>query len=884
MIRRQYIFVVVAFLMMFVTVEMVSAEYMNFEMLTSTESVGTYDHKTDAMHEEMFDAIITITLPYTCNSINGCLKTIILYVAPYDVDFKKYNITNTSTINCSANGENIDSIIQTIDLNENNQVTKINCSITISRYGYLSNSIIKFNATTEFVDSDNNFEWKLNYSYESNTQIKESQTSILAPDLWIQKIQKNPNYDEPYTDYQYMNTNFSWDVDAANNPYGYTGYTGKAFGVYSNMTYNDSAFTPVNCNPQNISHGDIESGHTNISSCMFSADALGNYHFFETNLLDWSGYYNFMDWQELNIVNLTVNGSAEDMAYGDSPDIQATVKGIASNLESVNVSWNYTRINEDTGELEIASSSCIMNSWDYGVEKDYKCHPTINASGRYNVTFNVLDEYGEYDITATNTTTFDVAFGIANITNIMYNYDEPTALILKNQTFNISAWIDIIYGDVWGLNISIESSNPEIINVSNIANQTYILGNMQSWDYTNVTWYDVYVNNSGLVKLTIKITALNGTGVTYDKYPQIVDLIVDVKNNTLNIEDNQKGQVKFAGNFSDTEFLNLTIKNEFGLLYNNTLDDFYSVDAEQCYKLEGESHNVALLSNGAQASSGGGLFTYDPNASIDDNPTSNWYGITTTTGSTELNITFNETQSLQGIELLWNDNNGNANVSAYYYYGDCSKETQIPEQSCTLVKEDININFNPPNTTNTTIFEKIRAGVTKIQIIQHANNSLLNIYSLEAYTTPVTDYVPPCMIFNFTYNVPRSGIYQITPEITLEDSIAKRTNANNFFVYYGMPQILFGENIMILGEQIFTPYIEAVGGDLRNITINLTFSNTSVINLSIGENASKNISYIEHNNELGTSWNVNVTNENFVNITIEINSSITDVYTNQTEQ
>ena len=782
---------------------------------TTTENINITSHFTWGNIENWkFNVTTIVPLNYNINPNINSLSCPIMSVVSGSVDnltkYYTYNGLDITQIHCEFKTTSQDGEIY-INTNFNTNASPVNNDITDDWY-----------MSVKFAGYETCYE---SYSDEPTT-------SILAPNLQIQNIYKYPS-DGYYTDYTYINTNFTWNINAQN--YYWDGeHTGKAFGVYSNMTYNETAFTPVNCNPENISHGDIEYEDENTSGCTFSANVLGTYHFDDFFISDWSGYYNnYFEYSPkyLYVVNLTVNGSADNIDYNEPTEIQATVKGIASEIESVNASWNYTRINDDTDELEIASSSCIMNSWDSGVEKNYKCYPTINSSGRYNVTFDVLDIYGSYNIEATNKTTFDVAFGIANVTGVAYNYDNATALILKNQTFNITTFIDIQDGDVWGLNVSIESSNPEIINVSNIANQTYVLGNLRSWDWTNVTWHNIYANNSGLVKLTIKTTALNGTGVEYDKYPQIVDILVGVNNDTLNIGNTQKGQVKFAGNFSNIELLNLTIKNEFGLFYNKTIYDYYTVDADECYKLEGESHNVALPSYGAFTSSGGGLITYDPNASIDNNPSSNWYGITTTTGSTELNITFNESQSLQGIELLWNDNNGNANVSAYYYYESdgcvAYKSMGYNENpnDCVLIEEKITNNHNPPNTTNTTIFEQIRAGVTKIRIIQSANNSLLNIYSLEAYTTPVTDYEPPCMIFNFTYDVPRSGIYQITPEITLNKSSAKRTNANNFFVNYGTPEFIFGEKIMILGTQQYQPKIKALNGDLRNITINLSLSN-----------------------------------------------------------
>ncbi|RLF03112.1 MAG: hypothetical protein DRJ64_08630, partial [Thermoprotei archaeon] len=201
-----------------------------------------------------------------------------------------------------------------------------------------------------------------------------------------------------------------------------------------------------------------------------------------------------------------------------------------------------------------------------------------------------------------------------------------------------------------------------------------------------------------------------------------------------------------------------------------------------------------------------------------------------------------------------------------------------------LMEMLVNSSIDPPDTTNISVFDLVASGVKKIRIVQNANNSALDIYSVEAYTVPMLDEEPDCIIYNVSYTPERSGNHKIMPEVVLEERHIKRMDASSFFVNYGYPVIAFGGTTMLVGQNTYEPKIEAVGGDLRNITVNISFSNMTVLNLSAGENMTKNITFVACNAEDVILWSLNASEEGTTNVTLTVNSTtIPGLFANETE-
>ena len=873
MTSRKYVLVdVIIFLAVFVSG--VNAIY-TLDITTTGD-----DTITDALHEESFNAK-NMLIDSMCSINEGCNVSNELIIAPHIYPNMVYYDINTTTINCYVAGSLLigSAEVGAITYNSKNQVKSIKCLFNVSKCLISISLNTSFNATSIY--STNNIlsaSWQSKLQHTLYNYDAHSTTSILAPHIKMTGNGTSVKY--LYVGYDVV---FGYTFKNIYEPYQ---HSGTAFNVTSEITYNETALDLIYCS-FSFQYGDIPTSISRYNDCTYNATHTGTYDF-SVFVFDNSTLYNDTAVSTIYVVNLTVNGSSEDVGYWQDADLYATIKGNATEIEIVGADWNYTEINE-TGDLTVSTSSCMMdlNAYISPTEHLYYCSSIVWSSGTHNVSFYVLDDIDgdeSMDVFATNTTAFDVSFGKVDIWNIKYNNGLPQAIILKNQTFNLTANISIWDGDVWDLNVSLVSSNPEIINTTGHALKA--LGNKKNGNTTTIFWENLFVNNTGLLKLSINATPANGTPAVLEKYIQVVDVVAIVKNSTVNITAIQEIQVMFAGNFSKANYLNITLENEFGLKNYTASSVFYEVPPDECYSFEGKAENAALLSKGTIANSGGGFITYNPNATIDDNNGTYWYGITTTTDSAELNITFNESRSISDIKLLWNDNNGNANVSVFVHYYETSSNfgtTGLDSEEPKLVKKLMYGGIDPPDSTNKSNYE-IFEHIKKIQIVMNANNSALNIYSLEAYTMPSDDAVSPCFIYNFTYYPYRSGNYEITPTLFLESSTARNPNAKDFFVNFGEPQFDFGEKIFVLGEQAYDPKITAINGDLRNMTVNLLSSNTSVVDLSAGENISKNLSFIPYNSFETIIWNINATSENFLNITLIANSSIANITANKTEQ
>ena len=809
---------------------------------------------------------------------------------------QNYVITpDTKTVTClKTSSYNFISINEVYYTYEGLNITQIHCEYKTTNSLGTTSVYTNFTTNTTSIPNNQIGTWDIDYRYggtycnvDRSSGFWVETTTILAPLLQIKSLEKYPDgwWGSPF--YAYINTNFRLDISAKNTLI--TGSnTGKAFGVYSNITYNETAFTNQSgCNPTNISYGDIESGDENWNSCNFSANTLGFYNF-NTILFDWTGNYTYNNFTNLSVVNLTVSGYAESpQYYGGDTTIYAVVAGNASEIDSVTAIWNYTYINESSNEINIGTSNCTMYLYEVlgPTNHKYICTRQFLDSGDYNITFNVTDYYGMDTITATNTTEFMLPFGYIYDVNAWFNNNEASPIILKNQTFNITIGFIISQGDIWDLNLTLNTSNNQTLNITD--NPFLSIGNLKNGTSLNATWA-VYANNTDIVQLTITANHTDGTS-SIDEYLRVVDVISVVKNSTLNITEGQNITLKIAGNLSELLKAKLQISKEYsGFEYTPENINYNVVPIEECYSLSEDSQNIATLSHGAYATSGGGIGTNNkPNNTIDENDGTMWYGFSGYDNPTELNITFNGTYSLKSLELLWDDDNKISNISIYYVdKSDTSMKWLPPEEGEPTINWKLLVtNINAPNTTNRTVISK-PIFTNKIKIVQNSNLTALNIYSVNATTITQESQNQSCYIFNFNYsNTTRSGNYNVSCDVTLNKSMANRINANEFFINYGYPSIDFGATTRLLGQQNYTPIITAVNGDLRNITLNISFSNLTIFNLSSGENISKNIDFIFYDTSKNTTWDLNSSESGFVNLTLTANSTSNQgSFVNNTEE
>ncbi len=150
------------------------------------------------------------------------------------------------------------------------------------------------------------------------------------------------------------------------------------------------------------------------------------------------------------------------------------------------------------------------------------------------------------------------------------------------------------------------------------------------------------------------------------------------------------------------------------------------------------------------------------------------------------------------------------------------------------------------------------------------------------------DYLRLCgtdngfFVYCGTYdNITQSGNYTIN--VTVKDKIASFTNHSKFFVDYGTGRIVYAEsegNTVRLPSTVIYHLMEwrvlIEGGDLHNVTLNITISNTSVVALSPGENQTKTFDYIPYEgNENGfmVGWNITIKSNGSTLINVTLNTS-----------
>ncbi|NOR84810.1 hypothetical protein GQ473_01725, partial [archaeon] len=817
--------------------------------LTNEVTTTGSDTNIDATYTEQFNISSNIRW--------GWCKSCVMNITTVVPD--NYLIDNQTTIMCDASNYAIFNNIYVIY--EGSYAQEIVCEFITPNDNAIYTAWIytTFNTTTKPLSFDEkNTEWKMNYALATTTSCNTNPyvdyvspiTSILAPhininNIWITLGSSGYTYIMDVFDFSILAENIEDDT-----------HTGNAFNVSSNITYNDTAFNPVGCNPEIVIHGDVASGSENTSICQFNATQLGTYNF-NVFLSDNSSFYNDTEQFTVNVVNLTINGSVGDISFGDDATISATVQGNATLISQIYANITYNEINND-GTIIINSTQIDLTDSLVSCESATKCFYSKNypplSSGTYNVTFYV--ETTNPDKNTTNTTIFNVDYGNGNLTFV----GPAQFIFLKNQTFNITANITAQNGDLWGMEVTLNSTDDTILNITN--NRTKPLINLKSGTSKEYFW-QVYTNNTGVIRLNIDINPKNGTNITKNRYRKIVDLVVDV-NETLNITQTANIKIKFAGNLSILNHTSVNISKEFFMNddYSNYLTNYYDVDASQCYVLDVGSKNIALLSNNATATDSGGFLKTNESRIIDNDDGTQWSGITTINNPVELNITLDNQYDLQKIELLWDDlwedTPGNSNISIEYLY-------TLDDETSTewiLIEE----NINAPNITNTTSIDIVGATTNKFRIVQYANNTALNIYSFRAFTVPLGDTVPKCYVYEYNYtNTTRSGNYGVLPKLVLNDGTQiTKSHEQGFFVNYGQPQITFDTDTFLRGneKEEYSPKIKAIGGDLRNISLNLTIHNQSILNLSSGESIIKTLNFLESDATITLTqinWSVNTT-------------------------
>ncbi|MEM7823598.1 MAG: hypothetical protein QW633_03035 [Candidatus Aenigmatarchaeota archaeon] len=175
----------------------------------------------------------------------------------------------------------------------------------------------------------------------------------------------------------------------------------------------------------------------------------------------------------------------------------------ASEIKIVNSTITYLKVNS-TGSLFVTEYYNLSFSKKYEDDLyEYYLDYIPNSSGNYFV--SVMVEANPR--TAANTTTFFVDFG-----KIEINLNFPKNKLLINQSFFSNVSFKAVEGDVWNVNVSLNSSNYSklFLNSNNFYNQLFNLSNGEIYTIDNF-WNLLSIDFGGVL---INVTAIPSNGIS----------------------------------------------------------------------------------------------------------------------------------------------------------------------------------------------------------------------------------------------------------------------------------------------------------------------------------------------------------------------------------
>ncbi|MEM5821130.1 MAG: hypothetical protein QXP34_02300, partial [Candidatus Aenigmatarchaeota archaeon] len=254
----------------------------------------------------------------------------------------------------------------------------------------------------------------------------------------------------------------------------------------------------------------------------------------------------------IKVLNLTlpIALNASTLNFGDAILLIANVTN-ASTINYVNVSIKYINISNgilvDTIEqYNLSFSKCYL---PYLCE--YKLEFIPKRSGNYKLTFEVdaNSPYGKVN----NQSSFFVNFGNSIINISFPNFQK----ILINQTFFAKVKLKAINGDLWLVNVSLNSSDFSKIKIE----QIYHPALLNLTNGTEMTLeFNVSILDFGSVSLNATSIPQNGTYSTEEKTFEIIGFPVSVVSTSLNFGNYQNVYANISGNASE-------IKRVFAKVY-----------------------------------------------------------------------------------------------------------------------------------------------------------------------------------------------------------------------------------------------------------------------------------------------------------------------------
>jgi hypothetical protein len=433
----------------------------------------------------------------------------------------------------------------------------------------------------------------------------------------------------------------------------------------------------------------------------------------------------------------------------------------------------------------------------------------------------------------------EVGFGQPEIKFIFPNFR-----VMANQTFNLTINVTARGGNLQNLNLTLNISAQDVMNIT--PSETWLRGpyNLTYAESLLVGW-QVKSNHTDLTQAVVNGIPQNGTSAQGSALFDIIPPDVAAVPGQINITDMTTLRTEVVGNVTPVVGVNFTIARPWGLptefsesVLTQVLNESDCVEAGV-----GAGENVAPRGN-ATCSEG-----VDCNLTIDEDEVTS---LTLTSGiGAWLNVSLGIEYVIDRLELVWR---ATSEVNASIYYKRAGEWTSLF------------VNETAPTTKNITSFTGFPAIRTDAMLINQSTAGTLIIYEFRIFATE--ERVGLCYVYEFDYsNTTRSGLYGLNTTVQTQSAIIR--NSVDFWVNYGFSTILIdAPATMINGtNRTYETVIRAVQGDVRNLTLNLTIENQTVVNITAGEMWEKTIDEILSGEVGSVSWTISANNIGETNTT-----------------
>jgi len=421
-------------------------------------------------------------------------------------------------------------------------------------------------------------------------------------------------------------------------------------------------------------------------------------------------------------------------------------------------------------------------------------------------------------------------------------------------------------GDLWYTNLSISLTNETVMNVT--AGQSYFLPTLYnvSNSSTIVTKWSMQSKEAGLSGVTLNTTPQNGSSSSDFTSHSIMYPIIETTS-PINVTDKENITVKIIGNITGISSINFSVFIPYtNDIINGTAIYVRNQTEATCTGEPLTSDRYTLHENyGGNATCNG----IDCVSAIDNNTETSYMSVGEDSSNQALIIKLKSEETIERIILTW-QNTTHGGISTIYY-----------NSSGNWVTNPTISDLSPPNAkTSQTLtgFTPFKTNALKM------NNTVndIKVYEFEAYGT--LGRVGLCYIYeyNFTQST-RSGTYSINTTTKTQKTIV--TQPSSFFANYGYPQIEIKNETFFKGAtNNYSTTITASNGDLRNLTLNLTIYNISVVqNSTPSETFLKNVPEILSGNSDEVEWNLLAMDDGITDAFITVNSTTNKGNYNQSE-